>query len=183
MQEFQGAAIGDGGAFGVVMPPIWPRKGMFLAGIVVQRDQRVRSQAFVEAGLRCRRGEAVGTGNVEHERVADAFGFIEPVLDADPIIADAGIRVRMAGGAVGEQTAEAVADRAGLAGAGVERAQFGQAGLDIQQAGVVVEDTEQLEGALETGIAFAIQLDPGFNAPEQVGAKRGEAGAGQPVAE
>ena len=61
--------------------------------------------------------ELVFLGDVQQQRLGQFFGLGREALDADAIVADAGVDVGAGRGEEGQQAAEAEADRAHLAGA------------------------------------------------------------------
>ncbi len=82
---------------------------------------------------------------------------------------------------VGELAAEAVADRAGLAGAGGQAAQMRQARLEIVDALGLVEALVELEGARPFRLGLVGELDAGLLPPEEIGTERDVALRGETV--
>ena len=119
-QKLQCTLIGKAGAGRIVMVTIGACEGVMLAGIIIQGDQGIGPQSRVHAGLGLGGHEFIIAGDMKHQGPGEAGGLAKPVSNADAVIADTGIAVGMAGGAIGEQAAEAVADGPGLAGAGLK---------------------------------------------------------------
>ncbi len=113
--------------------------------------------------------------------MGDARRLVERLVDADAVIADIALGIAARRHQEGELAAEAVADRADLAGAGGVTAQIGQGHLQIGDALGLVESLIELEGALPFRLALVGELDPRRLAPEEVGTERGVALRGEAV--
>ncbi len=85
--------------------------------VVVQRHLGMVVETLVHRLLHLGRNEAVGGGDMEHQRVGDGVFLSQQAVDPDRVIADAGIGVGSCRGHVREPAAEAVAHRADLAAA------------------------------------------------------------------
>src|SRR5688500_13321868 len=106
---------------------------MVLAGIVMDRDARMVVQPGVDQLLLLFQDKMVGAGDVEHERPGDGVLLAKDVLEADAVIADAGVDIGPRGGHVGKPAAEAVADTADLPAAG-QTARLADRRLDVANA-------------------------------------------------
>ena len=111
----------------------------------------------------------------------DLVGFVQLVLDIDAVIADRGIGIGARGRQIGQLPAQAITQRADLAGAARKRAQVIDAGLDVLDAFVDVEALHQAEGLLPFGVGLVGELDAGLHPPEQVGHQGEKAARGQAV--
>ncbi len=147
----------------------------------MDRHLGVLAEHRLDLRLRLGRAELVLLGDVEHERSGELARFIQRLVDADAIIADIAIGVAARRHEIGELAAEAVADGAGLAGAGGEAAQMRQARLEIVDALGLVEALVELEGARPFRLGLVGELDAGLLPPEEIGAERDVALRGETV--
>src|SRR3546814_10931492 len=76
---------------------------------------------------------------------------------------------------IGKLAAEAVADAAGLAVAGLVATELGEGRLQVGDALVDVEQAEELEGAVPLRLGLVGAVDARLHAPEEVGADGAEA--------
>ena len=106
-------------------------------------------------------------GEVQHQRAADLVLLVQMSLDADAVIADRAIHAGARRRQIGELAAQAVAERADLAGAFRPAAQRLHAGRDVLDAGIDVELLEELERLLPL-LRRIGHVDHRLHAPEQI---------------
>lgn len=180
-QEFQRAQVRQFGGRGVIVRAALAGEGVALLGVEMQCHLRMTTERSPDARLRLRRAELVLAGDVEHERGLDAGGFAQGFLNPYPVVAHAAIRVVVGGQQVSEPAAETQAHAARRSRTGGMGAQGGQAGGQVFHGLSLVESLEELEGALPFRVGAVAELDARLLAPEQVGAKHGEASGGEPI--
>ncbi len=144
-------------------------KGMVYAGVDVDLDVLAPGQGFADRSLGLRRAESVFLGDMQHQAAAHVGGLAQRVLDAHAVVRHrAGHVGQPAGRQVGQLAAQAEAQHAGLADAFRPRPQCLKRGAHILHARGFVELLVQAQRPLEV-LAAVGQLDPGRDAPEQVG--------------
>jgi hypothetical protein len=132
----------------------------------MDRDVAVARQRLADLGLRLLGHELILGRDVHEQWLGDGARLAEVVVDADAIVADIAIGVRSGRHQIGELTAEAVADAAGLAGAFRQPAQMVEAGDQVLDALGHVEALEELEGPLPLRVRLVGDLDARLLPPE-----------------
>ena len=116
--------------------------------------------------------ELVLVGDVDDERLGDLREVAEEAIEADAVVGDVDVRVRLLGHHEGGGAAEAVAERPDFAvgdgpvGAG-ERPRDGDGRLQVLDALGPVERLEELEGALPLGLGLVGDVDAGLDPPRR----------------
>ena len=87
-EEIARALVCQCRAFFIVMSAFRAGEGMIIFGVVMQGHLRMVIETGMHGGLGLWRDELVLAGNVQHERVGDIGGFVEPVRDRHTIITD-----------------------------------------------------------------------------------------------
>ena len=90
---------------------------MTLAGVCMDRDERVAAESRRHLRLGVFRHEFVLFGDVEQERLPDVSGFAQHGRDIHAVVADGAIGIGARRRQVGEKTAQAIPDCADLAAA------------------------------------------------------------------
>src|SRR5215831_4089978 len=170
-EELGGAVVGLLGGGGIPGLAADAGEGMVATGINMDRDAAIPPERRLDLLLCLLRLVLVLAGDMHQQRLRDRARLVEEVFDAAAVVADIAVGVRARRHQVGELAAEAVADRAGLAGAGGLLAQVIEAGDQILDALGLVEALVQLEAALPFGLGLVGQLDARFLAPEDVRAE------------
>jgi hypothetical protein len=183
LEEFGGASVGALRRRLVVMLSADPREGVADAGIGVDRHLGILAEHRDDRLLRLGRAELVLLGDMKQERPCDPGRLVERLIDADAVIADIAIGLAARRHQEGELAAEAIADRAELAAAGLVLAQIGEGDLEIGDALALVETLIELEGALPLVLGLIGELDARRLAPEEVGAERDITLRGEAVGE
>ncbi len=143
------------------------RKRVVHARVHVQLHARLAAQRFQDARARLGRTEAVLFGNVQHQTATQIGGLLQAVFDAHAVVTHRHIRVRAAGGKIGQFAAQAIAQHARPALLLGQIAQRRECRRDVLDALIHVKALVQLEGTRHVGRAVR-QLDAGLLAPEQI---------------
>src|SRR5207244_2892753 len=92
-EELGRPPVGEVGRRLVVVPAADPGEGVVDTGIGVKGDVAVAAEAGVDLGLGLGRAELVLGSDVEQQRLGDRRRLAQRLLDADAVVADAGVGV------------------------------------------------------------------------------------------
>ncbi|PAV93194.1 hypothetical protein WR25_27139 [Diploscapter pachys] len=120
--------------------------------------------------------------NVQQHRVRDRMRFAQQSVDADAVIADAGVHIGTSRSHEREAAAETIADDPDLAAIGQHAPRGADRRFGIADAGILIELSHEVERALHLVGNVGVQLDARCDLPEQVGGEREIAVRRQPIA-